>query len=571
MQPRVTPSLPIGHYGSFFQRIFSSSRGIDPYVFAVSDVYQDLFGEGSFAGKGIYDIDTFEAALAGKIPENAMLSHDLFEGVFARAALVTDIEVVEEYPERYGVAAARQHRWVRGDWQLLPWMLAWRSTAARGSKGGVPALGLWKMIDNLRRSLTPIAVLSALFLGWMFLPVGLAAAWTVFIVLIGIIPPLLPALSGAIPRRLPLTVASRIKSSLGDFAHAFVLTAANLIFLAHQAGLMVDAIGRTFYRLAVSRKNLLEWTTAAQAEASHTPSVIGNYRLMSVSLAAGVLAIVIALYRADSVWIVASPFALSWFAAPALAYWMSRSPKLEDELESSPVDRKTLRLVARRTWRFFETFVTPADSMLPPDNFQEDPKPLVAHRTSPTNIGLYLLSVASAHEFGWLGLSDAVGKIETTLATVKRMEKHRGHLYNWYDTTNLQPLEPKYVSTVDSGNLAGHLIALSNCCSSWMVQPADVNASLDGIEDILDILSEDLAAIPNDRHILRPIRKHFESQVSALRRAIDKARETPEYFSVRLIEFAVQAADIHVTATNIATELDTAAGRQLLVLGDCAA
>ena len=176
----------------------------------------------------------------------------------------------------------------------------------------------------------------------MFLPVGLAAAWTVFIVLIGFIPPLLPALSGAIPRRLPLTVASRIKSSLGDFAHAFVLTGANLIFLAHQAGLMVDAIGRTFYRLAVSRKNLLEWTTAAQAEASHTPSVIGNYRLMSVSLAAGVVAIVIAVYRADSVWIVMFPFALSWLAAPAMAFWMSRSPKLEDELESSPVDRKNL-------------------------------------------------------------------------------------------------------------------------------------------------------------------------------------------------------------------------------------
>ncbi len=564
LQPRVTPSLPIGHYGSFFQRIFSSSRGIDPYVFAVSDVYQDLFGEGSFAGKGIYDIDTFEAASAGKIPENSMLSHDLFEGVFARAALITDVEVVEEYPERYGVAAARQHRWVRGDWQLLPWMLSRRSTSARGSKGGIPALGLWKMIDNLRRSLTPVAVLFGLFLGWIFLPVGLAVAWTLFIVLIGFIPPLLPALSGAIPRRLPLTVASRIRSSLGDFAHAFVLTVANLILLAHQAGLMIDAIGRTLYRLFVSRKNLLEWTTAAQAESSHTPSVIGNFRLMSVSLAAGIAAIAMAFYRADSVWIVTSPFALSWFAAPAVAFWVSRSPKLEDELESSPVDRKTLRLVARRTWRFFETFVTPEDSMLPPDNFQEDPKPLVAHRTSPTNIGLYLLSVASAHEFGWLGLSDAVGKIETTLATIKRMEKCRGHLYNWYDTTSLQPLEPKYVSTVDSGNLAGHLVALSNCCSSWMAQPGDVNASLDGIEDNLDIILDGLAAVPNDRHILRPIRKHFESQVSALRRAIGKARETPEYFSVRLIEFAVQSADIHVTAANIATELDSAAGRQLL-------
>ncbi len=564
LQPRVTPSLPTGHYGSLFQRIFSSARGIDPYVFAVSDVYQDLFGEGSFAGKGIYDIDSFETALAGKIPENTMLSHDLFEGVFARATLVTDIEVVEEYPERYGVAAARQHRWVRGDWQLLPWMLAWRSTAPVGSKGGIPALGLWKMIDNLRRSLSPITVVLGLLLGWTFLPVGGAAAWTLFLVFTGIVPPLLPALSGAIPRRLPLTVASRFRSSLGDFIHVFAFAGTNLVFLAHQAGLMVDAIGRTFYRLFVSRKNLLEWTTAAQAESSHTPSIIGNYRLMSVSLAAGIAAIGIAVYRADSIWIVLFPFALSWLAAPATAYWMSLSPKLEDELDSSPADRKTLRLVGRRTWRFFETFVTLTDNMLPPDNFQEDPKPLVAHRTSPTNIGLYLLSVASAHELGWLGLSDAVGKIETAFATIKRMEKYRGHLYNWYDTKNLQPLEPKYVSTVDSGNLAGHLIALSNCCSSWMVQPGDVNARLDGIEDILDILSEDLAAISNDRHILRPIRKHLESQVSALRRAINKGRETPEYFSVRLIEFAVQAAAIDVTATSIATNLDTNAGRQLL-------
>ncbi|MGB8313166.1 MAG: glucoamylase family protein, partial [Aestuariivirga sp.] len=564
MQPRVTPSLPVGHYGSLFQRVFSSARGIDPYVFAVSDVYQDLFGEGSFAGKGIYDIDSFEAALAGKVPENTMLSHDLFEGIFARAALVTDIEVVEEYPERYGVAAARQHRWVRGDWQLLPWLLGRQSTGPAVSKGGIPALGIWKMLDNLRRSLTPIATLGGLFLGWSLLPGGLALAWTGFFVFVGIFPSLLPAISGAIPRRLPLTVASRVKASLNDIAHALLFGAANLVFLGHQASLMVDAIGRTLYRLTVSRKNLLEWTTAAQAEASHTPSIIGNYRLMAVSVAFGLFAAVIAIYRADSIGMVTLPFALSWLAAPAAAFWMSRSSKLEDELESSPGDRKILRMVARRTWRFFETFVAPADSMLPPDNFQEDPKPLVAHRTSPTNIGLYLLSVASAREFGWAGVSDSVGKIEATLATVKRMEKYRGHLYNWYDTTSLQPLEPKYVSTVDSGNLAGHLIALSNVCSAWIIQPADVGANLDGIEDILDVLMEDLQAIPNDRQLLKPARKHLESQVAGLRRAIGKARETPEYFSVRLIEFAVQAADIHMTTTTIASQLETAAGMQLL-------
>ncbi len=464
LQPRVTPSLPVGHYGSMFQRIFSSSRGIDPYVFAVSDVYQDLFGEGSFAGKGIYDIDAFESALAHKIPENSMLSHDLFEGVFARSALVTDVEVVEEFPERYGVAAARQHRWTRGDWQLLPWMFGAPTKA-------IPALGLWKMFDNLRRSVVPITTIFALFIGWLFLPLTTAALWTMFIVLLSFVPPMLPVFSGAIPRSLPITISSRVKAWLEDFGLVVALTATNLLFLGHQAGLMIDAIFRTLYRLIISHKNMLEWTTAAQSEANHKPGLLHNYSLMAASVVAGFLAVSVAAVSGN--WLVVMPFAFAWLLAPAIAFRMSLSPKLEDALATSPADRKTLRLVARRTWRYFETFVTSEDNFLPPDNFQEQPKPLVAHRTSPTNIGLYFLSIASAREFGWLGLADAVAKIEVTFAAMRRLETYNGHLYNWYDTTDLRPLEPKYVSTVDSGNLAGHLIALSNYCSHWMVQPAD--------------------------------------------------------------------------------------------------
>jgi cyclic beta-1,2-glucan synthetase len=558
LQPRVTPSLPVGHYGSLFQRLFSSSRGIDPYVFAVSDVYQDLFGEGSFAGKGIYDVDAFEAALAHRIPENTMLSHDLFEGIFARAALVTDIEVVEEFPESYAVSSARQHRWTRGDWQLLPWMIHW-------SSAGVPALGLWKMADNLRRSLAPAMALLSLFAAWIALPFMPAAYWTAFLVLINVIPPLLPAISGAIPNSLPLTVTSRIKSSLSDFGYVAALTAANLVFLAHQASVMVDAIFRTLYRLLVSRANLLEWTTAAQSAASHKPGITSSYDLMISSVAAGMLAIAAAAFRADGIWMIALPFAAAWFAAPAIALWMSNSPKLEDALASSPEDRKILRIVARRTWRFFEAFVTPGENMLPPDNFQEDPKAIVAHRTSPTNIGLYLLSIASAREFGWIGLTDAIEKIELTVATVKRMEKYRGHLFNWYDTTDLRPLEPKYISTVDSGNLAGHLIALANCCSCWTSVPADPATSLEGIKDILDILSEDLAQAPNDRRILRPLRKKFELQVSGLRRSMKKAAETPETVSMRLIDFAIQATNIHATATALADQNDAPGAAQLLL------
>jgi cyclic beta-1,2-glucan synthetase len=561
LQPRVSPSLPVGHNGSLFQRIFSTPRGIDPYVFAVSDVYQDLFGEGSFAGKGIYEIDAFEQALADKIPENTMLSHDLFEGVFARAALVTDIEVVEEFPERYGVAAARQHRWTRGDWQLLPWMLGQRGQH-------MSAIGLWKMIDNLRRSLVPVATLLALLAGLAVLPFGFAVKWTLFILALGILPPLLPIISDAVPKSMPLTILSRVKAWLDDFGHVLALAGANLLFLGHMAGLMIDAISRTIYRLYVSRRKLLEWTTAAQSESGHRPGIVNSYRLMTSSIIAGLLAISVGIYGPTGNWILSLPLAIAWLAAPALSFSMSRSPQLEDALAASPEDRRSLRLVALRTWRFFETFVTAQENFLPPDNFQEQPKPVVAHRTSPTNVGLYLLSVASAREFGWLGRNDATAKLEATLATVQRLEKYNGHLYNWYDTTDLRPLDPKYVSTVDSGNLAGHLIALSNYCAHWAVQPSNALNNLEGIADILDVITADLAAIPNDRRGLRPVRKQLERQIATLHAALKTAAETPETVLMRMVEFGFQAANIHATIVTISTDLDTPQSHQMLQWAD---
>ena len=559
MQPRVTPSLPVGHYGSLFQRVFSSTRGIDPYIFAVSDVYQDLFDEGSFSGKGIYEIDSFEAALAGKIPENTVLSHDLFEGIFARSALVTDVEVVEEFPERYSVAAARQHRWVRGDWQLLPWMIG-RSSQRRAA----PPLGLWKMSDNIRRSLLAPTTTLSLFAAWLLLPMGLAAIWTMFIVSLGLIPALFPAISGALPRRQALTMESRMKASGADFTQAILVSGANLMFLGHQTYLMTDAIIRTLYRLIFSRKNLLEWTTAAQSQSNSKSGIRASYSLMMSSVAIGLFAIATAGYRSDNLWIVISPFAVGWVLAPFAAYRMSLSPKLEEELGASPEDRKNLRLVARRTWKYFETFVTASESMLPPDNFQETPKPTVAHRTSPTNIGLYLLSIASAREFGWLGLKDALKTIEATVPTVKNLEKHRGHLYNWYDTSTLAPLEPKYVSTVDSGNLAGHLIALSNCLSHWATSAAEQTTCLDGIADVLNIIEDDLAHTSNDKGSLKPIRAQLESELVAFRRLLKKVHEAPEPMTVRLIGLAVQSSRLHATAERLVAELRSPAGDTVL-------
>jgi cyclic beta-1,2-glucan synthetase len=556
LQPRVTPSLPTGHHGSMFQRIFSTPRGTDPYVFAVSDVYQDLFDEGSFAGKGIYDIDAFEAALAGRVPENTMLSHDLFEGIFARCALATDIEVVEEYPECYAVASARSHRWVRGDWQLLPWILSRR--------GAIPSLGLLKIVDNLRRSLTPPALFASLLAGWSVLPPAAALAWTLFMVAVLLAGPFLPAFSHALAKRRPVTFRSRAASVAGEFRHAATFVATNLLFLAHQSWLMLDAIGRTLYRLFYSRKNLLEWAAAAQLESSSATTIGAHYKIMLASVAAGFATAAIALYRSDSFSPAVAVFAIAWCAAPLAALRMSRSPKLEDGLEGAPADRRSLRMVARRTWRFFETFVVPGDNMLPPDNFQEDPRPAIAHRTSPTNIGLYLVSLASAREFGWLGLSDTVARLEATLDTIRRMETCNGHLYNWYDTENLRPLDPRYVSTVDSGNLAGHLVALANFCDNWRTQIDNTEAIFDGMDDVIGLFTEHLAAISDDRRALRSMRKQLQTQVSALSNAVTQARDAPEYASVRLIELAVQASNLHAKAGLLAAELDTGFERQLV-------
>ena len=563
LQPRVTPSLPVMDNGSAFQRIFSSRRGSDPYVFAVSDVYQDLFGEGSFAGKGIYDIDAFEAALAERIPENTMLSHDLFEGNFVRTALATDIEVVEEYPERYAVAAARQHRWVRGDWQLLPWIAGAAPPRASG-KGGSPSLGLWKMIDNLRRSLTPILSLLALTAGWLGLPGTLPAAWTAFVILAAFIPAILPVFSGSSLRHVPITAASQFRTIAGDVAQALAITAANLTFLGHQAGLMADAIARTLYRVYVSRRLLLEWTTAAQLHTSAHYGLLASYRLMAWSMVAGLSVFGIALWRGDGLAISAMPFAALWLAAPAIAWWISKPSLPADELAASPSDRLALRLAARRTWTYFETFVTAGDNMLPPDNFQEDPKPVIAHRTSPTNIGLYLLSIASAREFGWLSLGDAITRIEATLATMEKMEKCKGHLYNWYDTETLRPLEPRYVSTVDSGNLAGHLIALSNICAHWLLQPAAGVQYLDGIGDAAEILRSEISTVVLGKRSHKQACAHVNQQLSAFRRAIDAARKAPELLSVRLIDLAVQANAIHESAVRLAATLEASTADETL-------
>lgn len=568
LQPRVTPSLPVGQQGSRFQRVFSSLAGIDPYAAAVSDVYQDLFGEGSYAGKGIYDVDAFEAAMAGRVPEATMLSHDLFEGIFARAGLASDIEVVEEFPSRYDVASLRLHRWARGDWQLLPWIL--RLSPSGMPKDSIPAVGRWKMLDNLRRTLTaPLAVI-AFIIGWL-LPLAPSLIWTAFILASIVLPTLIPVF-GAIPfRYASVTLSSHLRALVRDLGLAAGLSGLGVVFLADQAVLMSDAILRTLYRLLISRKNLLEWVPAAAAARTRRLDLVGVYgRMLGAMVVAGI-GLAVPLGLGTGGWIVALPFVLAWVLSPAVARWVSISPKVAGNLAISAQDAEFLRLTARRTWRYFETFVTSAEHMLPPDNFQEDPSPVVAQRTSPTNMGLLLLATVSARDFGWIGTSDALSRLEATMATMDQLDRFRGHFYNWYDLVDLAPLEPRYVSSVDSGNLAGHLIALASTLEDWRTQPLEAWKCLAGIADALTIARIEAALLSDGRRTQTVTWGQLDSSLAELGLA---ARQTVEDvdLTTHLQSLATHADIMRDMAKTLALERNDASSTELLawVAASCA-
>ena len=462
LQPRVSVTMASAA-GSLFARLYAGHTGVDPYTTAVSDTYQDLFGEGSFTGKGLYDVDAFTAALDGRIPEYALLSHDLFEGIYARTALVSDVELVDDYPASVLAHARRQHRWVRGDWQILLWLFPWVRNRAGGlERNRLPLISRWKILDNLRRSLVPPATTGLLLLGWTWLP-GSAWVWT-GAVLAGLAaplyPPLLTALGGP-ERRLPWRVFLRDAGE--ELAVALARVALQLVFLASQAWQMVHAITVTLVRL-VTQRRLLEWETAAhtavRARRWSRRGLRPFARAMAASplLAAAGVALVAA--ARPGALPVASPILLLWLLAPWLAYLLSR-PVAPRQLELEAEDRRYLESVARDTWRYFATFTGAEDHGLPPDNVQEMPEPRIAHRTSPTNIGMGLLATLAAHDFGFIDTGELIARTDATLTTIEGLERHEGHLLNWYDSQSLAPLPPRYVSTVDSGNLAGALICLS--------------------------------------------------------------------------------------------------------------
>jgi cyclic beta-1,2-glucan synthetase len=556
LQPRITPSLPTGPGSTTYQRIVSGPGGVDPYAAAVSDVYQDLFEEGSYTGKGIYDVDVFEAALEGKVPENALLSHDLFEGLFARAGLVTDVDLFEEFPSNYEVAARRQHRWVRGDWQLLPWILGHaRDAAGRKPRTRIPAPGRWKMVDNLRRSLVAPASFLLAVAAWT-LPSVPALPWIGLFVGSVAVPALIPVLDGLIPRRRGISKRSHLRAVADDVLVALSQTFLALTMLAHQAWLMADAVVRTLGRLYVTNQSLLEWVPAAQAAYGVDLRLRAFYRHLRWGVVLAVLAGVLVVVLESGAWPVAMPFLLLWALSPVVAWRMSLPPKLVEAQLLSSAETRSLRLLARSTWRFFETFVSEEENALPPDNFQEDPEPVIAHRTSPTNLGLYLLSTTVAHDFGWIGILDMAKRLEDTLDTMSQLRRFHGHLFNWYDTRDLQPLDPVYVSTVDSGNLAGHLIAVAQACRALLHRPLLSPEILEGIRDALELVVDAEERAEPSRRTQTVTETHLREAAEAIAAALnDPPTSLPEW-ARRLEELEAQSENLVDIARTLASEVE---------------
>jgi cyclic beta-1,2-glucan synthetase len=511
IQPRVG-TLPLSSRRSRFAAIAAGSPGIDPYTTAVSDVYQDLFGEGSFVGKGIYDLATFQRVMGDRTPENRLLSHDLFEGIYARSALATDIEVLDEQPSAYHVQVGRQHRWLRGDWQLLPWLLP-RVPAVAGSRpNDLRLLDAWKIFDNLRRSLLAPGLVLLVVSSW-FLQQRVAGA--VAAVVLGVFfMPMGVRLLLDLVRESSQPSRSFLGSLGGDLRANSRQLLLTLVFTLDQAWVSLDAIARTCWRLLVGRR-LLEWTTMRQTAQAGTNLRVQR-RLWAESVACLGTAVALGFANPGELPLCA-PLLVFWAAAPFVARWLAGPLALPEPLAGvSAADRRLLRRTARKTWRFFDTFVTADEHFLPPDNYQEDPRGVVAQRTSPTNIGLYLLSVVSAREFGFIGLRQALERLRQTLTTMERLEKREGHLLNWYDTSNLQPLEPRYVSTVDSGNLAAYLWTLREACEDLARAPVLSGAVLDAARDAVALAAHDARSAPSpSQRELRALEHHLEGLCEA--------------------------------------------------------
>jgi len=513
LQPRVGVSLPSARR-SWFVRLFAGEVGIDPYTREVSDVYQDVFQEGSFIGKGIYDVDAFQRATSGRFPENVVLSHDLLEACHARSGLVSDVAFYEDYPSRYNVDVERRHRWIRGDWQVTQWLLPRvPGSDARRIANPLSLLSQWKLFDNLRRSLVPVSLLLLMLGNWFLLP-QLGGLGSLLVLAIITLPSLLATLVNLFCKPANLPRPMHLRAMAGTCARQLGQIFLTLVFLPYDAFISLDAIGRTLPRLLVTHKRLLEWQTSSDSERTTRADIAGFYATMwiapAVALATGMF---LAITQPDQLSL-ALPILGLWLAAPWIA-WSISQPIESPAPELTTEQMVFLRHVARKTWHFFETFVIARENWLPPDNFQEIPTPIVASRTSPTNMGLALLANLAARDLGYLSGGGLIERTQNALATMQRLERHDGHFYNWYETRTLRPLLPLYVSSVDSGNLAGHLLTLGSGLREQADELIFTPQVFAGLRDTVRVL-RDLA---RENTLLAKLDAELENAPSGLRAA----------------------------------------------------
>jgi cellobiose phosphorylase len=487
LQPRVAVSLQ-GTNRSRYAKLFGSEPGIDPYTRAISNVYQDLFGEGSFIGKGIYEVDTFEQTLKDRFPENRILSHDLLEGCYVRSGLLSDVLLFEEYPASYTADVNRRSRWIRGDWQLIPWLLPILPKLNGASrKNPLSLLSWWKILDNLRRSLAPLALTLLLLLGWTIL----SSSWFWTLVVIGII--LVPSLIISVVYIFQKPEEVHLRQHLLAFgqsaARQLYQAAFVLISLPYEAYYSTHALLRTCWRLIISKKRLLEWNSIARDEHLSRFELIESFQTMWISPFIAILSATCLSILFPIILVMVWPIIGLWFVFPGIAWWISR-PLVPHAAKLTDKQYRFLRELSRKTWSFFETFVGHDDNWLPPDNYQEHPIPVIAHRTSPTNMGLSLLANLSAYDFGYIFTAELLERTSNAFNTMNSLERYQGHFYNWYDTQSLKPLRPLYVSSVDSGNLAGDLLTLQQ---GLLILPDQLILGprlFEGINDTLQILIE---------------------------------------------------------------------------------
>ena len=489
LQPRVAVSMSSSRR-SWFIRLLGSDPSIDPYTRVVSDVYQDLFGEGSFIGKGIYGVDAFERC-CGNFPENAILSHDLLESCFGRSALLSDVTLYEDHPSSYAVDVSRRHRWMRGDWQIAGWLLPRvRCNNTSYIANPISALSWWKILDNLRRSLVPPSMLALLLLTWFFATPSAAIATTWFVVVVVTAPRVMAALIDFAFKPTDLSVATHLMAAMHALIRPIAQCVMTLLFLPYDVYVSLDAIVRTLVRIHWTKRRLLEWRTSSDTERVARSDFFGFCRTMMVApLTAAFAWVGIAIWN-PSVWMAASPLLCMWIASPGIAWWISLLiPSTAIRLKDP--QRLFLRNMARRTWRYFEKFVTAEDNWLPPDNVHVNPAEVIASRTSPTNIGMALLADLAAYDFGYCSVDRLLTRTQNTFGTLAIMERHRGHFFNWYDTRTLAPLLPRYVSTVDSGNLAGNLMVLGAGFQQMMDAQIVPPRLFDGLYDTLSVLIQE--------------------------------------------------------------------------------